>query len=81
MSFHTKHLLVQNLDKVDGVVKNYNGTRYSESLGPRIYNAIHDRISYLISEKIDDKYIINHNFAGIRIDSNNSLHIEKNTNF
>ena len=32
---------------------------------------------YLISEKSDAKYIINHNFARIRIDSNNYLPIEK----
>ena len=36
---------------------------------------------YLISEKSDAKYIINHNFARTRIDSNNSLPIEKITTF
>ena len=39
-------------DKADGIVDIYNETRYLELFGPRIYNAIYDRINYLISEKI-----------------------------
>ena len=39
-------------DKVDGMIKIYDGTRYLELFGPRIYNAIYDRIKYLISEKV-----------------------------
>ena len=64
-------------DKVDGVIKIYDGIIYLELFGTGIYNAIYDRISYLISEKSDAKYIINHNFARIRIDSYNSLPIGK----
>ena len=48
---------------------------------PIIYNAIYDRISYLEWEKSEAKYIINHNFARIRIDSFNSLPIEKTMSF
>ena len=54
-------------DKVDGIIKIYNGIRYLELFGPRIYNAIYDRTNYLISEKSDAKYIISHNFARMRI--------------
>ena len=64
-------------DKVDGVIKVYDGNRYLELFGPRIYNAIYDRINYLINRKSEAKYIINQNFARIRIDSNDSLFIEK----
>ena len=46
-----------------------------------MYNAIFGRINYLISEKSDAKYSINHNFARIRIDSYNSLPIEKKKDF
>ena len=60
-------------DKVDGTIKIYHGIRYLEIFGPRILNAIYDRINYLISKKSDAKYIINLNFARIRTDSNNSL--------
>ena len=34
-------------------------------------SAIYDRINYLIIDKIDAKYIINHNFARIRINLHN----------
>ena len=41
------------------------------------YNAIYNRIKYLISEKSGITDSINHNFARIRIDSFNYLPIEK----
>ena len=59
-------------DKVDRIIKICNGTRYLELFGQRIYNAIYDRINYLISKKSDAKYNINHNLL-IKIDSYNSL--------
>ena len=40
-----------------------------------------DRINYVISVKSGITYSINHNFAGIRIDSYDSLPIEKTLNF
>ena len=52
---------------------NVKKTRYLVLFGHRIYNAICDKINYLLSEKIDDKYVINYNFARIKIDSYNSL--------
>ena len=45
------------------------------------YEKIFDRIRYLISEKSGITDIINHNFARIRIDSYNSLPIEKIVTF
>ena len=41
------------------------------------YNEIHDKIKYLLSEKCRITDNIDHNFARIRIDSYNSLPIEK----
>ena len=39
------------IDKADGVIKTYDRTRYLEFFGFRIYNAIYDRINYLISKR------------------------------
>ena len=43
--------------------------------------AIYDRINYVVSGKSDAKYIINHNFPRMIIDSYNSLPIEKALTF
>ena len=69
------------------MIKIYDGIRYLElpnsynkvryGIYSRKYNAIFDRINYLTIEKYDDKYSISHNPARIRIDSYNSLAIEK----
>ena len=81
-TFMGAKLLRVRFHKVDGIIKIYNGTRYLESQNRRrIYNAIYDRINYFISEKSDAKYIVNHNFATIRIDSYNSLSTEKTLTF
>ena len=61
-------------NKVDGFIKIYDGTRYLVLFGPRWYNAINNRIRYLIREK---RSITDHNFARIRIDSNNSSPVER----
>ena len=45
-------------DEVDGIIKIYDGSRCFVLLGPRIYNAIYDRIDYLVWEKSDAKCII-----------------------
>ena len=73
-------------NKVDGLIKIYNGIRYLElsnsyDTNYRVYNKIFDEINYLITEKSDDKYSINHNFARIKIDSYKSLPIEKKVTF
>ena len=68
MTFRTKILWVQN-----------NGIRYLVLLGHSWYDEICDRIKYLVLQRKVDSIAdsINHNFAGIRIDSYNSLPIEK----
>ena len=65
-------------DKINGFIKIYDGIRYLILLGRSWYDEICDRIKYLISEKSGITNSINHNFAGVRIDSYNYLPIEKN---
>ena len=53
MTFYTKtfmgvKLLLITFDKVDAIIDIYNGTRYLELFGLRIYSAIYDRINDLI---------------------------------
>ena len=85
----TKPLRIK-FNKVEGLIKIYNEIRYLElfnlygAITARInsrYNAIFDKINYLISKKSGITESINHNFARIRIDSCNSLLIEKRTDF
>ena len=64
-------------DKIDGFIKIYDGTRYLVLFGPERYNAIYDKIRYLISEKSSIRYSIYHNFVRTRTNSYNSLPIEK----
>ena len=72
----TKPLRIR-FDEMDGFIKIYDGIRYLILFGPEQYDAIYNRIRYLISEKSGITDIITHNFARIRIDSCNSLPIQK----
>ena len=45
--------------------------------GPEKYDAIYNKIRYLTSQKSDVTYVIFHNYAKIKIDSYNSLPLEK----
>ena len=66
------------VQKIDGLIKIYDGIRYLVFFAPERYNLIYyNRIRCLISEKSGTTDKINHNFASIRIDSYNSLSIEK----
>ena len=64
-------------DKIDGFIKIYDGIRYFVTLDHSWFDEICNSIKYLISEKSGITYSINYNFARIRIDSYNSLPIEK----
>ena len=67
-------------NKIDGCIKIYDGIRYLV-LFSYLYDEICNRINYLISKEsvITDSF--DHNFARIRIDSYNSLLIEKMLTF
>ena len=68
-------------DKIDGFIRIYDGTRYLTLFGSEKYDAICDRIRYLISLKSGTTNIFSHYFAKIKVDSHDSLPIEKNIDF
>ena len=63
-------------NKIDGFIKIHNKIRYLVLFDEKC-DKIWDRIKYLISKKSGIADSINHNFAIIRIDSYDSLPIEK----
>ena len=74
--------MVQNFlrirfNKIDGIIRICGGTRYLTLFGTKKYDAIYDRIRYLISLKSSITYIFSHYFAKIKVDSYDSLPIEK----
>ena len=86
MTFHTKLLWVQKplrirFDKIDGFIKIYDGSRYLVLFGPERYDEIYDWIKYIISEKSGITYIVSHNFAKTKLDSFDSLPLEKTITF
>ena len=64
-------------DKIDGFIRVYNGTRYLVLFGLEKYNAIYNRIRYLISQKSGIIYVISHDYKRIKVDSYHSLPLEK----
>ena len=64
-------------DKVDGFVRDYDGTRYLVLFGPEKYDAIYNRIRYFLSQKGSITYFISHNYARIKVDSYDFLPLEK----
>ena len=71
--------MTQNIrfDKRDEFIRIYDGTRYLTLFGSEKYDAIYDRIRYLISLKSSITYIFSQYFAKIKVDSYDSLPIEK----
>ena len=67
--------------KINGFIKIYVGIRYLVLHDYKRYSTIFDRIRYLISEKSGITNSINCNFGRIRIDSHDSLPIEKTLTF
>ena len=65
------------IDKIDGFIKIHNEIRYLVLFDYSYCNKNSDKIKYLISEKSGITDSINHNFGRIRIDSYDSLPIEK----
>ena len=69
--------LRSRFDKIDGFIRIYDGTRYLALFGFEKNDAIYDRIRYLTSPKSSITYIFSHYFAKIKVDSYDSLSIEK----
>ena len=60
-------------DKIDGFIRIYDATRYLTLFGSEKFDAIYNRIRYLISLKSGIRYIFSHYFAKIKVDSYDSF--------
>ena len=59
------------------LLKFWWGIRYLILIGPEKYDAICNRIRYFISQKSDITYVVSDNYAKIKINSYDSLALEK----
>ena len=66
-----------SFDKIDGFFRVHGGNRYLVLYGPEKYNVIYNRIRCLISQKSSITYVFSYNYARIKIDSYDSLPLEK----
>ena len=64
-------------NKIDGFVRIYDGTRYLTLFGTEKYDAIYGRIKYLVSLRSSIACIFSHYIAKIKVDSYDSLPVEK----
>ena len=55
-------------DKVDGLIRIYDGTRYLVLFAGQKFDFIYSRITYLIEVKSGITYVIYHNYKKIKID-------------
>ena len=65
-------------DKIDGFIRIYDGTKYLVLFGSGKYDFIYNR---LIIVKSGITYVISHNYAKIKVDSYDSLPLEKTMTF
>ena len=68
-------------DKIDEFIRVYDGTRYLVLFEVEKYDAVHNRIRYLLSLKIKITYVFSYYYAKIKIDSYDTLPIEKTIDF
>ena len=54
-------------DKVDGIVRDYNGTKYLVLFGPEKYYAIFNRIRYLVGLKSSIANVDSHDYAKAKL--------------
>ena len=64
-------------DKIDGINRIFDGTRYLVLFGPEKCDAIYNRIRYLISLKSSIAYAFSYYYSKIKVDSYDFLPIEK----
>ena len=70
-------LLRISFDKVDGFISVYDGTRCSPLFGSEKYDFIYIRIRYFLRVRSGIAYVISHNYAKVKVNSYNSLPLEK----
>ena len=63
-------------DKIDGFIRIYDKTRYLTLFRSENYDAIYNRIRYLVSLESSITYIFSHYTVKIKVDSYDSLPIE-----
>ena len=63
--------------KIYGYKRDYDGIKYLVVFGPEKYDAVLDTIRYLKELKSGIKYAFSHNYAKIKIDSDDDLPLEK----
>ena len=68
-------------NKIDGFIRIYDETRYLILFGTKKYDAIYDRMRYFISLKSSITHTFSHYIASIKVNSYDSLHIEKTLTF
>ena len=68
-------------DEVYGFIRDYNGLKYLALFGSEKYHAIFNGIRYLIRLKSSISCIASHNYAKIKIDSDDDLLFEKTLTF
>ena len=72
-----KKALRIRFDKIDEFIIIYDGTKYLTLFGSEKYDAIYNRIRYLIRIKSGIVDVFSHYYAKIKVDSYDSLPIEK----
>ena len=80
ISYCVKPLHIR-FDKVHGFIRVYDGTRYLTLFEAGKYCATFNRIRYLIGVKSGVTYVISHNYEKIKINSYDSLPLEKRRHF
>ena len=70
-------LLCIIINKVEGIIRVYDGTRYLVIFGPEKHNAICNRTRYIREVESGIIYVFCHNYARIKVDSYDSLALEK----
>ena len=64
-------------NKTDGFSGIHDGTRYLVLYRSEKYDSIYSRIKHLLSVKSDINYVTSHNYVKIKVESYNSLPLEK----
>ena len=68
-------------DKLDGFIRDYDGTKYLVLFSTEKYDVTFDWDKYLTGLKSRIKYVSSHNYAKIKIDSDDDFPFEKNIDF
>ena len=68
-------------DKIDGFIKVYDGTRYLLLFGGEKYHFIYNKVRHVIGVRKVIAYVVSNNYAKLKVDSYDSLHLEKALTF